>query len=152
MRFPSQSDLWRLDHIMKAKPLTSNGQSRAFGRFRQIYPLTLFPDELIIEELRVIWVRKMGPWTSEIITIMATDIACVNASRGLIFGHIHIKSLTGGPEIFVDKLLGHQVYQARSLIEGIALSSREGLKIEHQDLETERAQLLRAGHITSANT
>ena len=148
MKYLAQSDPWRLDKTIQAKPLIhENGQSRVLGRFRQIFPLTLFPDELIIEELRVIWVKKLGPWTSEIVSIMATDIASVNASRGLLFGHVHVKSLTGGPEIIVESLMQEHAYQARSLIEGIALSSREGLIIQHASLETERANLLRAGQV-----
>lgn len=148
MKFLAQSDLWRLDQIFRTKPAISpNGTSRVLGRFRQIFPLTLFPDELIIEELRIIWFRRNGPWSNEVISIMATDIACVNASSGPFFGHIHIKSLTGGPEILVDTLMRGDVYKIRSLVEGIALASREGLKVEHSSLEAEKENLMRAGGI-----
>jgi len=78
---------------------------------------------------------------------MATDIACVNASTGPFFGHIHIKSLTGGPEILVNSMTRKNVYRIRSLVEGIALASREGLQIESDDLEAERQNLYRAGEI-----
>src|SRR3990167_9100479 len=105
MKYLAQSDLWRLEQVMKTKPAFSqNGTSRILGRFRQIFPLTLFPGELIIEELRIIWVKRNGPWVNEVISIMATDIACVNASTGPFFGHVHIKSLTGGPEILVNSM------------------------------------------------
>lgn len=150
MQYLSQSDLWKLDKIMKAKPVTFDGKSRTLGRFRQIFPLTLFPDELIIEELRVVWVKKTGPWMSEIVSIMATDIACVNASRGLLVGQIHIQSLTGGPEISIDNIYGSHAYRARNLIEGIALAVREGLKIKREDLEDEKASLLRAGEVKTS--
>lgn len=147
MRYLTQSDLWRLDHTVRAKSITGNGQSRVLGRVMQIFPITLFPDELIIEELRVIWVKKNGPWMNEVVSIMATDIACVNASSGPFFGHVNVKSLTGGPEIQVDKLTRHDVFKVRSLVEGIALSTREGLKIAQDNLEDERQSLLRAGEI-----
>ena len=79
---------------------------------------------------------------------MATDIASVNASSGLFFGQVHIKSLTGGPEIFVDNMLRRHIYKIRSLVEGIALSSREGLRLEHQaNLEAERQDILTAGSV-----
>ena len=117
------------------------------GRFHQIFPLSLFPDQLIVEELRIVWVKKNGPWSNEVISIMATDIACVNSSCGPFFGHVHIQSLTGGPEIMVESLVRRDVYKIRSLVEGIALASREGLEIEHRNLETEREYLMRAGSI-----
>lgn len=151
MKYPTQSDLWKLDHVMSAKPITADGKSRVLAQFRQIFPLTLFPDDLIVEELRVIWVKREGPWTKEIVTIMATDIACVYASGGLFFGHVHVRSLTGGPEIFIKHLQRADAFKIRSLVEGIALTSREGLKVEHSDLETEKASLLRAGEIYSPN-
>ena len=149
MKYLSQSDLWRLDHIVRAKPLTTNGQSRVLGRFRQIFPLALFPNELIIEELRLVHVINNGPWLNGVSSIMATDIACVNASSGPLFGHVHIQSLTGGPEIFVPNLSRRDVIKIRNLVEGIALASREGLAIANNNLEVERQSLLNAGSIAT---
>src|SRR3972149_4123524 len=154
MRYPAQSDIWRLDYVMKPKAYTNgegtnnHSQSRVLGRFRQIFPLSLFCDDLIVEELRIVHVKKNGPWAYEGISIMATDIASVNASSGMFFGQVHIKSLTGGPEIFVDNMLRRHIYKIRSLVEGIALSSREGLRLEHQSsLEAERQDILAAGSV-----
>lgn len=147
MKYLSQSDLWRLDHIIRAKPLSGNGQSRILGRFRQIFPLTLFPDELIIEELRIVHFQRNGPWSQRINSIMATDIACVNASAGPFFGHVHIQSLTGGPQIMLDDLTRGDVFRIRSLVEGIALAAREGLKIATADLQAEKASLISAGSV-----
>ena len=151
MKYPALSDIWRLDFASRPKKTiiehVHNGQSRVLARIRQIFPLTLFPDQLIVEELRIVWYRRNGPRSNEVISIMATDIACVNAASGPFFGHIHIQSLTGGPEITVDNLLKGDVYKIRSLVEGIALSAREGLRIEDTALETERENLLRAGSI-----
>lgn len=148
MKYPAQSDLWRLETVIRTKPVIGqNGTSRTLGRFRQIFPLALFTDELIIEELRIVWFQRNGPWSNQVISIMATDIACVNAASGPFFGHIHVQSLTGGPQILVDNLWRHHVFKIRSLVEGIALASREGLKIQNRDLEAERGELLRAGSV-----
>lgn len=150
MKFEALTDGWRFERVMKPQP-TLNEESRVLGQFSQVFPFSLFPDKLIIEELRVVWIKRMLPWASAIISIMATDIACVNASRGPFFGHILIKSVTGGPQILVDSLWGRDAYKIRDLIEGIAMASREGLKIQHQnDLEAERQELLRAGQIKSS--
>jgi len=150
MKYPALSDIWRLDFASRPKTVTQhthNGQSRVLARVRQIFPLTLFCDELIVEELRIVWFKRQGPWSNEVVSIMATDIASVNASSGPFFGQVQIKSLTGGPKIMVNNLLRRDVYKIRSLVEGIALSAREGLTIEDTSLETERQNLLRAGNI-----
>ncbi|GEM_PF-2784301 len=148
MKYPAQSDLWRLDATIHAKPISTNSHSRVLGHFKQLFPLTLFRDNLIIEELRIIHVKQDGPWIEEVISIMATDIACVNCTTGMFFGSVHIKSLTGGPEIFMDNLLRKDVLTIRSLVEGIALASREGLKIDHEtSVDEERENFLRAGAV-----
>ena len=150
MKYPAQSDIWRLDHVTRyGSAFSQNGQSRILGRFRQVFPLAMFPDELIIEELRMVHIHNNGPWSKVINSIMATDIACVYASNGPFFGHVHIQSLTGGPQIFVDNLKRGDVFQIRSLVEGIALNAREGLRVEGKDLESERINLLKAGSIAT---
>lgn len=153
MQYQAQSNLWRLDNAIRPKTKTNgktvlqNGKSRLLTRAKQVFPLVFFPDEIIVEELRIIWIRRMGPWAEEVVSIMATDIASVNCASGFFFGHIHVKSLTGGPEIMVDNLIKRDVYKIRSMVEGIALSAREGLKVEQQNLETEKLNLMQAGRI-----
>src|SRR3990167_5315748 len=151
MRYPALSDMWRLDMALRpktnGKAITEGGQSRILYSARQIIPLTLFPDQITVEELRIVWLRKMGPWMNEVVSIMATDIASVNCSSGLFFGYVHIQSLTGGPEILVDNLHKRDVYRIMSLVEGIAMSAREGLRIEGQTLEEQKHNLLAAGQV-----
>ena len=151
MRYPALSDMWRLDMALRpktnGKAITEGGQSRILYSARQIIPLTLFPDQITVEELRIVWLRKMGPWMNEVVSIMATDIASVNCSSGLFFGHIHVQSLTGGPEILVDNLLKKDVLEIRSLVEGIAMSAREGLKVNGENLEAEKQSLIQAGTV-----
>ena len=120
---------------------------KALGRFRQIFPLTIFPDELIVEEDRVIWKLNKGPWVSELISTMATDIASLDSSTGPFFGHLHIKSLTGGPDIYIDKLFRSDVSRARFLVEGIVISSRRGENYQKDNIEFERRYLISRGQI-----
>ena len=151
MNYPAQSNLWRLDTAIRpktnGKTLIANGEQKTLARASQVFPLSFFPDQIIVEELRIVWIKKMGPWSKEIIPIMATDIASVNCASGLLFGFIHVQSLTGGPEIFVDNLLKNDVHKIRSLVEGIAMSAREGLKIDDSSLEGEKHSLLQAGQV-----
>ena len=148
MNYLAKSDIWQTDQASRTGQLIAvTDQSRVLARFKQIFPLALFPDELIVEELRIIWVHKDAPWSDEIISIMATDIASIDASAGPFFGRIHIKSLTGGPEIMIDNLLRKDVYRIRCLVEGVSLSARAGLKVDDEDLDMKREFLARAGSV-----
>lgn len=153
MNYLAQSNLWRLE---AAKPRQnangtiaagSNGKSRIMHRATQVFPFTLFPSQLVVEEHRIIWLKKLGPWMEEVISIMATDIASVNCTSGLLFGNVHVQSLTGGPEILIDNLPKKDVYKIMSLVEGIAMSAREGVKIEGQNLQEQKENLLAVGKI-----
>lgn len=125
----------------------SPNQARCLGRFKQIFPLTLFPDELIIEEHRVVLVINRGPWIQELLTTMATDIASVDSSTGPLFGHIHIKSLTGGPDIFLDRMTRGDVLKARYMVEGVILLSRRGETMKYTDLDEGRSMIISKGKI-----
>lgn len=148
MDYLARSDIWQSDEALKVgQAVPPADQSRILARFRQVFPLALFPDDLIIEELRIVWVRKDAPWSEEVISIMATDIASVDASAGPLLGRIQVRSLTGGPEILVDNLLRGDVFRIRCLVEGIALAARAGLKVDTEDLETKKEFLAKAGSV-----
>lgn len=148
MNYLVQSNAWQVDRALGMRQLAvPTSQSRVLARFKQIFPLALFPDDLIVEELRLVWIHKEGPWADEVISIMATDIASIDASSGPLFGRIHIKNLTGGPEIFIDNLLRGDVYKIRCLVEGVSLSARAGLKVDEEDLDMKREFLARAGSV-----
>jgi len=145
----AQSSPWRLEQVTKNQnpSFRFSKRSRTLGRFRQVFPFTLFPDDLVIEENRIVWINNKGPWTKEIISTMATDIASIDSSTGPIMGHIHVRSLTGGPEIVLDKLPKNDVLKARFLIEGVVINSRRGEIIEKPNLEVERSYLINKGRI-----
>jgi len=122
-------------------------RSRVLGRFRSMFPFMLFPDELIVEENRVIWKNWQGPGMTSVISIMATDISNVQASHGPIFGHIHVGSLVGGPEILVEKLSRKDAVRARALIEGIILTARERLTVRKKEITKEEEELSQLGEV-----
>jgi len=122
-------------------------KSRVLRRFRSVFPFMLFPDELIVEENRVIWKNWLGPGYSRVISIMATDISNVQASHGPIFGHLHVGSLVGGPEILIEKLSRKECVKARALIEGIILTAREKLAVRKKEIEKEKEELSKLGGV-----
>ncbi|MCR4324643.1 MAG: hypothetical protein NUV69_03065 [Candidatus Curtissbacteria bacterium] len=146
MKYVTQTDLWRYYEVpkMRAKSGDADTKVRLLGRFKQVYPISLFPGEIVVEPGRVVWIKRNGPWQDEIITIMASDIATVYASSGLFFGRVHIKSTTGGPEIFLDKIARRDAYEVRNLVEGIALGYRDNPRVDYQNVTAGRQQLLEA--------
>jgi len=122
-------------------------QSRVLGTFKSVFPFQFFPDELIVEEKRVIWKDWMGPGLWKAISIMASDISNVQASHGPFLGHIHVGSLVGGPEILIQHLWRSDVIKARALIEGIILAARERAPIRKEEVEQEEEELSELGEV-----
>jgi hypothetical protein len=120
---------------------------QVLGRFKSVFPFQFFPDELIVEEKRVIWKDWMGPGMCKAISIMATDISNVQASHGPLLGHIHVGSLVGGPEILVEHLWRKDAIKARALIEGIILVAREREAVRKREIEKEKEELTRLGEV-----
>lgn len=151
MQYLAGSNLWQLDRANNRpiSPTVSDSEisSRVLAKFSQVFPLSLIPDDLIIEEMRIVWVKRNGIWSDEIISVMATDIACVEASAGPFFGHVHIKSLTGGLEITLEHLFRSDAFQIRNLVEALALSARSGKSLERDDLDLEKRQLYEMGRV-----
>lgn len=148
MQYLAQTDLWQLEHATNRHTINNHFfSSRILAKFRQVFPLKLIPDEIIVEELRIVWIKRDGIWSDEIISIMATDIACVDAAAGPFFGHVHIKSLTGGPEILIDRLHRKDAFQIRSLVEAIAIAARSGVQLENEDLQIEKRNLMEMGSV-----
>lgn len=59
-------------------------------RVKSIFPLQLFPDELIVTKEKVTHLRNMGPGMREVIDIPLNDVVQVEADVGPIFGHVHV--------------------------------------------------------------
>jgi len=154
-RFLSKSSIGQEETTEKIRPkektslenVKKERKSRVLGRFKSIFPLQLFPDELIVEEERVVWIDRIFPWSSKAISIMATDISSVEASHGPFFGHLHVGSLVGGPAILIESLSRASCVKARALIEGIILTEREGGKLHKKRIEREKAELTEAGEV-----
>ena len=122
-------------------------QSRVLQTFKSAFPFQFFPDQLIVEEKRVIWKDWMGPGLYKAISIMASDISNVQGAHGPFLGHIHVGSLVGGPEICIQHLWRKDVVRARALIEGIILAARERASVRREEVEEEQKELSQLGKV-----
>lgn len=121
--------------------------SPVLARFKSVFPFDLFPDELIVEEKRIVWIQRFGPKMCEVITLSPGDINRIEASAGPLFGHIHVAIPRHDIEIIVEKLKRKDAFRARDLIEGLMGASREGIKIEGSTPEEKVEFLIKLAHV-----
>ena len=121
--------------------------SPVLARFKSVFPFDLFPDELIVEEKRIIWIKRFGPGMCEVITLAPADINRIEASAGPLFGHVHIAIPRHDIEIIVERLRRKEAFKARDLIEGLMDAAREGIKIEGVTPEEKVKFLIKLAHV-----
>jgi hypothetical protein len=122
--------------------------SHELARFKAVFPFQLFPDELIVEEKRVIWIHRFGPRMCEVITLLPSDINTVEASTGPIFGHLHVSIPRHDIEILIDCLKRNDALFARDLIDGLATAARQNVEIEGETAQEKLDFLLRLSHVS----
>lgn len=73
-------------------------------RAKSIFPFDFFPDELVIEETRVILKHSMGPFGKRLFSILIKEVSSFRLSTSIFFGKIVICDVSGGKEIAIDYL------------------------------------------------
>jgi len=121
--------------------------SNVLARFKSVFPFEIFPDELVVEEKRIIWIHRFGPGMCEVLTLLPTDINRVEASSGPLFGHLHISTLRHDVEILMERLTRKNTFKARDLIEGLVVVAKQNLEIEGKSAEEKIDFLTRLTHV-----
>jgi hypothetical protein len=148
VRRAEQEAIKKFTHEESEHPhVEPQADSSVLARFKAVFPLQLFPDELIIEEKRVIWIHRFGPRMCEVITLLPEDINTVEASAGPFFGHLHVSIPRHDIEILIDRLWRKDALFARDLIEGLSTAARQKLEVEGETVREKADFLVRLSHV-----
>src|SRR3989344_1281373 len=100
-------------------------------RARGIWPFDFYPDELIIEEKRIIIKRCDFPFTTTEYTIPIERLTQFTPTHSLIFSSIYI---TGWQiDTTFQWLAREEAEHAKELVDGLLLKEREVIMIEEED-------------------
>ncbi len=93
-----------------------------------------YPDELIIEEKRVILKRRYFPFFETINTIPVNRITIFEVTHSLFFSGIHIKGSYGDGIDTTFQWLGHNdAQQAKHVLDGLRIKESESVEIIQND-------------------
>ena len=89
-------------------------------KVKSVFPLELFPDELIIKKDRVTLINRIMPGSNMIRDMHMHDVAQAEADCGPIFGHLHVypKLRTEEP-LLIERLRRKDALAAREIIESL---------------------------------
>ena len=97
-------------------------------RVKSVFPFDFFPDELIIEEARIIFRKRFGPFTKRVYSMLIKDISQSRLTTSLLFGRIMIQDIFGENEITIDYLRKKKAYLVKGILD--RLQARERRRIQ----------------------
>ncbi len=115
--------------------------SRELMRLTAVWPFDFFPNELIIEEKRLIVNERIFFWSNNVTTMMINDIASANLSTSLLFASFQFVDTYGNKTTLIKWLKIREATKAKELIDGLIFKSKAKIDIAEEN-EDERMKAL----------
>ncbi len=102
-------------------------------RIKGTWPYDLNPDELIIEEKRIIIKRNYFPAGGSVITVPVHNLSSFELNHALLFSAVYIKEKGKEDAIVVQWLKQKAASRAKAIIDGLLLKESESIEIYTTD-------------------
>ncbi len=98
------------------------------------WPFDLIPDELVVEEKRLVIKRRYFPFFTVITTVPLSRVTVFELTQSIFFSGIRIKGSYGDGVDTVFQWLTHDSAQKlKSVVEGLRLKETESVELLNQD-------------------
>lgn len=99
---------------------------------RAVFPLSLFPDSIVVDRTKVTIIHRTFFWSAETISFQIEDILNVSASVGPFFGSLTIASRVMSTEdhFRVDRLWRRDAIALKHIIQGYVIAKHSGMDTE----------------------
>lgn len=117
--------------------------SSGLFRVRGAWPFDFHPDELIVEQKRVVINYRYFPFGSTTFTIPINKIGFFEVTHSLIFSSLHIRSEEIGSDINATmRWLSHKDAQrVKDIVDGLRLKEADSLEVQQHDIGLLRSTL-----------
>lgn len=102
------------------------------ARVQTIFPLTLFPDDIILDRTKVTIIKRNFFWSADVISIRIEDVLNVSSSIGPFFGSVSISSrvMNSVDHFEVDRLWRSDAIEIKKLIQGYMIAKHSDVALE----------------------
>lgn len=126
----NEEPLVLMKKFAEKKILPVSEASRELFRARGAWPFDFFPDELVIEEKRIIVKRNMFPFFSTVSTIPINNLLIFELTNSIFFSSVFIKGAYGDNLATTFCWLTHKDAQkAKEIVDGLRLKESESLEV-----------------------
>lgn len=107
------------------------------ARVQTIFPLTLFPDDIILDRTKITIIKRNFFWSANVISIRIEDVLNVSSSVGPFFGSVSISSrvMNSVDHFEVDRLWRSDAIEIKKLIQGYMIAKHSDVVLEDLSVE-----------------
>lgn len=108
--------------------------SRVLLRVKGTFPFDLYPDELIIEEKRLIVKKNMFPFFSTTVTLPISRLTLFEWNKSILYSSVFIRgAYTDNIELTVSWLPHNEAKKAKEIVDGLSLKLNESVDVVESD-------------------
>lgn len=122
--------------------------SEVLARANTVFPLTIFPDTVVVDRAKVTIIRRDFFWSSDTISFRIEDVLNVSATVGPFFGSLTIASrvMSTTDHFQVRHLWRTDAIRLKHLIQGYVIAQHNGIDIGQLTRAELVATLTNLGH------
>lgn len=130
---PREEPLVMMKKSSKQTLVQASHASQEIFRIKGRFPFDLYPDELIVEEKRLILKRNFFPWVSQITTVPIAKLVSFEVTHSIFFSSIFIKWGYASSDTTFQWLTHKDAQKAKEIMDGIRLRDNESIQVLEQD-------------------
>lgn len=125
-----------LDNVKNLKQAVKKS-NQVLAAARTVFPVTLFPDSIIVDRTKVTIIKRDFFFTSNAISFQIEDILNVSCAVGPLFGSLTIASrvMSTIDHFNINYLWRHDALVLKNLIQGHIIAKNNKLETEHLTLK-----------------
>jgi hypothetical protein len=124
-----QKELNDIDQLKR----TVQKSNQVLASTRTVFPLTLFPDSIIVDRTKISIIKRDFFWTSNVISFQIEDILNVSCAVGPLFGSLTVASrvMSTIDHFNINYLWRNDAIFFKDLIQGHIIAKNNKLETEH---------------------
>lgn len=98
-----------------------------------VFPVTLFPDDVILDRMKITIIKRDFFWSSSVISIQVRDILNVSTNVGPLFGSLSIASrvMNSIDHFEINYLWRGDAERLKNMIQGYAIAKHSNIDTDH---------------------
>lgn len=121
----------RADGINELKEVVAHSQE-VIASAKTVLPL-IFPHEIILDRTKIIIIKRIFFWSSDVISIRVEDVLNISASVGPLFGSVTIASrvMSTVDHFIVERFWRSDAIRMEKIIQGYLIARHNGVPTDH---------------------